>query len=112
MPGDVDPGMAFVLVQHLAPDHKSLLSELIRRCTRMQVFEVDDGVVVQPSFYGTDNTVLLNALAQAGGALVGVGAVPDDVSDSQLDALALAGVRGLRFAQRLCWPVQRSAPLR
>lgn len=56
------------------------------------------GVVVQPSFYGTDNTVLLNALAQAGGALVGVGAVPDDVSDSQLDALAQAGVRGLRFA--------------
>ncbi|MGE4073016.1 MAG: chemotaxis protein CheB [Lysobacterales bacterium] len=47
MPVDADPGMAFVLVQHLAPDHKSLLSELIRRCTRMQVFEVLDGMVVQ-----------------------------------------------------------------
>lgn len=56
------------------------------------------GVLVQPSFYGTDNTVLLNTLAQAGGALLGVGAASDDVTESQLDALALAGVRGLRFA--------------
>lgn len=47
MPADADPGMAFVLVQHLAPDHKSLLTELIRRYTRMQVFEVEDGMVVQ-----------------------------------------------------------------
>ncbi len=49
MRAGVDPGMAFVLVQHLAPDHKSLLSELIRRYTRMQVFEVEDGMVVQPN---------------------------------------------------------------
>ena len=49
MPADVDPGMAFVLVQHLAPDHKSLLVDLIRRCTRMQVFEVADGMVVKPN---------------------------------------------------------------
>jgi two-component system CheB/CheR fusion protein len=47
MPAVGDPGMAFVLVQHLAPDHKSILSDLIRRCTRMQVFEVEDGMVVQ-----------------------------------------------------------------
>jgi two-component system CheB/CheR fusion protein len=47
MPADVDPDMAFVLVQHLAPDHKSILSDLVRRYTRMQVFEVEDGMVVQ-----------------------------------------------------------------
>ena len=47
MPGDIDPDMAFVLVQHLDPDHKSLLTELIQRRTRMQVFEVVDGMVVQ-----------------------------------------------------------------
>jgi two-component system CheB/CheR fusion protein len=46
MPADIEPGMAFVLVQHLAPDHKSILTELIRRYTRMQVFEVEDGMVV------------------------------------------------------------------
>ena len=44
-----DPGMAFVLVQHLARDHKSILSELIQRYTRMQVFEVEDGVVIKPN---------------------------------------------------------------
>ena len=49
MPADKDPGMAFVLVQHLAPDHKSILTDLIRRYTRMQVFEVEDGMVVQPN---------------------------------------------------------------
>ncbi|HEX5698518.1 MAG TPA: chemotaxis protein CheB, partial [Rhodoferax sp.] len=47
LPDDVDPGMAFVLVQHLDPDHKSLLTELIQRRTRMKVTEVVDGMVVQ-----------------------------------------------------------------
>ena len=41
--------MAFVLVQHLAPDHKSILTELIRGYTRMQVFEVEDGMRVLPN---------------------------------------------------------------
>ncbi len=49
MPADTDSGMAFVLVQHLAPDHKSLLTELIRRYTKMQVFEVVDGMRVSPN---------------------------------------------------------------
>ena len=49
MPADTDPGMAFVLVQHLAPDHKSILTALIQRYTRMQVFEVEDGMTVQPN---------------------------------------------------------------
>ena len=49
MPTDNAPGMAFVLVQHLARDHKSILSELMRRYTKLQVFEVEDGMVVQPN---------------------------------------------------------------
>ena len=49
MPADMDPGMAFVLVQHLAPDHKSILTDLIRRYTSMQVFEVEDGMRVMPN---------------------------------------------------------------
>ncbi len=47
MPADSNPGMAFILVQHLAPDHKSILTELVQRYTRMQVFEVEDGMTVQ-----------------------------------------------------------------
>jgi len=49
MPAEVDPGMAFVLVQHLAPDHKSMLTELVKRCTRMDVFEVTDNMAVNPN---------------------------------------------------------------
>ena len=49
MPANTEPGMAFVLVQHLAPDHKSLLTDLVKRYTRMQVFEVEDGMAVQPN---------------------------------------------------------------
>ena len=47
MPANSEPGMAFILVQHLAPDHTSILSDLIQRYTRMQVFEVEDGMQVQ-----------------------------------------------------------------
>jgi two-component system CheB/CheR fusion protein len=49
IPAGVDPGMAFVLVQHLVPDHDSLLASLIQRCTSMRVFEVEDGMRVQPN---------------------------------------------------------------
>jgi two-component system CheB/CheR fusion protein len=49
MPADNEPGLAFVLVQHLARDHKSILSDLIGRYTRMQVFEVEDGMTVKPN---------------------------------------------------------------
>jgi two-component system CheB/CheR fusion protein len=49
MPADSDPGMAFVLVQHLSPDHESILTEIIRHHTRMQVFEVVDGMAVRPN---------------------------------------------------------------
>ncbi len=49
MPSDSDPGLAFILVQHLARDHKSILSDLIRRYTKMQVFEVEDGMRIRPN---------------------------------------------------------------
>ncbi|MEG4026748.1 MULTISPECIES: chemotaxis protein CheB [unclassified Microcoleus] len=44
-----DTGMAFVLIQHLAPDHKSLLSEILARTTQMPVNEVKDGIAVEPN---------------------------------------------------------------
>ena len=49
MPADRDSGMAFIVVQHLAPDHDSILVELVRRYTRMAVFEVEDGMRVAPN---------------------------------------------------------------
>lgn len=49
MPANTESGIAFVLVQHLSPDHKSILSDLIKRYTRMQVYEVADGMKVEPN---------------------------------------------------------------
>lgn len=42
-------GMAFVLVQHLAPNQKSMLSEILGRVTQMPVYEVQDKMAVEPN---------------------------------------------------------------
>ncbi len=49
MPGATESGTAFVLVQHLAPDHRSMLSDLVKRHTWMEVLEVEDGMQVLPN---------------------------------------------------------------
>jgi two-component system CheB/CheR fusion protein len=41
-----DSGMAFILVQHLSPDHKSILSDLLAKATAMAVLEAQDGMRV------------------------------------------------------------------
>ena len=43
-----DNGMAFVLVQHLPPDHQSLLAEILARRTQMPVRQIEDGMAVEP----------------------------------------------------------------
>jgi two-component system, chemotaxis family, CheB/CheR fusion protein len=42
-----DTGMAFVLVQHLSPDHKSMLVELLSKSTAMSVIEAADAMEVK-----------------------------------------------------------------
>ena len=42
-----DTGMGFVLVQHLSPDYKSMLAELLAKATAMDVIEATDGVAVK-----------------------------------------------------------------
>ena len=44
-----DTGMAFVLVQHLAPSHASALAEILSRATQMPVTEVRDEPIVEPN---------------------------------------------------------------
>jgi two-component system CheB/CheR fusion protein len=38
-----DPGMAFVVISHLDPSHSSVLPEIIRRYTKLEVLEIRDG---------------------------------------------------------------------
>ncbi|MEW4454472.1 chemotaxis protein CheB [Bremerella sp. JC817] len=42
-------GVAFVVVQHLSPDFKSLMDQLLARHTQIQIFRVEDGMRVQPN---------------------------------------------------------------
>jgi predicted TIM-barrel fold metal-dependent hydrolase len=54
-------------------------------------------VLVQPSVYGTDNACLLNAMAKLGGDARGIVSVDAKTSDSTLDKMSRAGVRGIRI---------------
>ncbi|NDY95733.1 chemotaxis protein CheR [Wenzhouxiangella sp. C33] len=44
-----DTGAAFVVVQHLSPDHKSMMSNLLARHTDMPVQIIEDGLRLQPN---------------------------------------------------------------
>ena len=37
-------GMAFVVIQHLSPNFKSLMKELLQKCTSMNIYRVTDGM--------------------------------------------------------------------
>ena len=45
----VNPGMAFVVVQHLDPHHESILHKLLSKTTEMPVMQVEDGMVLEPN---------------------------------------------------------------
>lgn len=55
------------------------------------------GVLVQPSFLGTDNSHMLAAIARAPERLKGVAVVEEGASAEQLQALARQGVVGIRL---------------
>ena len=44
-----DTGMAFIYVQHLSPDHKSMLTEILSKKTSMIVQEIDDMDKIMPN---------------------------------------------------------------
>lgn len=54
------PNISFVVIQHLSPDYKSLLVELVSRHTDMQVFEAGDHQEIKPKcVYVIPNTKLI-----------------------------------------------------
>jgi two-component system CheB/CheR fusion protein len=50
----VDSGSAFVIIQHLSPDFRSLMDELLARHSSMNIHRVTDGMVIEP------NSIYLN----------------------------------------------------
>lgn len=57
---------------------------------------VERAVLVQPSVYGTDNTVMLAAMTELGERCRAVAVVDDAIGDAELARLHEAGVRGVR----------------
>ncbi|WP_379866517.1 amidohydrolase family protein [Marinobacter sp. M5B] len=58
---------------------------------------IERAVIVQASCHGTDNRAMMDAIARSNGRYRGVGMVGGDVTDAELEALHLGGVRGIRY---------------
>lgn len=86
-------GAAPVMPGHYQPQHRPLADIE----TLAQAHGASHLVLVQPSVYGTDNTVLLDALRASGGRHRGVVVVDASVSDAALEDMHRLGVRGIRF---------------
>jgi two-component system CheB/CheR fusion protein len=44
-----DSGLSFVIVMHFDPKAKSVMAEILRKYTKMEVFQVEDGMVAEPN---------------------------------------------------------------
>ena len=44
-----DSGMAFIVIQHLSPDYKSLMVEILSKKTKMKVHRAEEGMPVMPN---------------------------------------------------------------
>ena len=71
----------------LLPEYSRMLMAL--GCSR--------AVLVQPSFYGTDNSAMLAAMKAAGPAFRGVAVIADAVTAHELETMHAAGIRGARL---------------
>ncbi len=62
----------------------------------LRALGVERAVLVQPSFYSTDNSAMLDAMKVGGSGFRAIAVVPSDVSNRELEELNTAGVRGVR----------------
>ncbi len=75
------------------PDYDATVEEYL---AMLDAHGMSHGLLVQPSFYGADNTCLVDALRVGGAQLRGVAVVDPDIGEHEmwtLDALGIVGVR-------------------
>src|SRR6056297_865803 len=41
-------GLSFVVIQHLSPDHKSILPDILQRKSKLKIFEIEDNIEPLP----------------------------------------------------------------
>ncbi|GAB2626898.1 chemotaxis protein CheB [Belliella aquatica] len=44
-----EDGVAYIIIQHLSPDHKSFMAELLAHHSKLEIFVVEDGMPVKPN---------------------------------------------------------------
>jgi predicted TIM-barrel fold metal-dependent hydrolase len=86
--------LPMVAGRRYAPDYDATIEDYIARLDR---FGFSHGVLVQPSFLGTDNSFILTALRLYPDRLRAIAVVDPEVGDGELDELQEAGVVGLRL---------------
>jgi two-component system, chemotaxis family, CheB/CheR fusion protein len=75
--------LSFIVIQHLSPDYKSLLVELVSKHTHMNVFEAEQGMVVQKNcVYVIPNNKLMTI---SYGKLQLMDKVPDKSPNTAID---------------------------
>jgi 2-pyrone-4,6-dicarboxylate lactonase len=87
--------------------HYTLPDGGLKKLQRMaEVMQLQRFVIVQPSYYGTDNRCMLDALAVVGTRARGVAMVTEACPDAELQAMHERGVRALRLDLflRSNWP--------
>jgi len=87
--------------------HYTLPDGSLEKLQRMTgVLGLQRFVIVQPSYYGTDNSCMLDALSAAGAGARGVAMVRENCTDEELTAMHARGVRALRLDLflRSSWP--------
>ncbi|MBD0705434.1 MULTISPECIES: amidohydrolase family protein [unclassified Pseudomonas] len=77
-----------------SPDYDALAEHYLGHLDRCSLAQ---GVLIQPSFLGTDNRFMVEALQRYPQRLRGIAVVEPDIEDAQLQALANAGVVGIRL---------------
>lgn len=87
-------GLALADTRRHTPDYDATLAEYLGL---LDAHGMRHGVLVQPSFLGTDNSHLVQALRAAPARLRGVAVVALDITESELQDLAAAGVVGIRL---------------
>jgi predicted TIM-barrel fold metal-dependent hydrolase len=80
--------------RHSAPRRDCTVEEYL---ALLDAHAISHGVLTAPSFYGTDNSLLLDALDGAGGRLRGTVIVSPDIERSSLEAMADRGAVGIRL---------------
>lgn len=80
--------------RHSAPKRNVTVEEYLDVLDR---HGISHGLLTQPSFYGSDNTLLLEALATGNGRLRGTAIVDPQISAESLDGLKAAGICGVRL---------------